>query len=325
MKLSRVVPMILIIVMVSADCAGQDKTSGLFAAFNRHASASQAALGASLLSSGSAAVIFFNPAGMQYLENTQASFTYLKLNPDLDQKFMTFALSKHLGSNFSIGLGGMSHSVGGIEGYNSSAEFTQMYKVNEWLGMLALSTDMIAPFGIGVNIKAASLKIAGSEGISATGFGFDYGIVYQQSQWFLISVSAQSAFKLNENEMSLPRIRSSMEFDIPFFWENRGGTFQLAATTQTEYGHWTTGFLGLHSSFPIVSGIKGYLNGRTPGQLLLTNSGTLAEQEFEPPDKWGIGGGITIDIGMDVKMKMEIAYLDEKYFDQLITTIEFIY
>jgi hypothetical protein len=61
---------VLLIAVSHVSVSGQTATHGLFAAFNRYANASQAALGVSLLSSGSASVLLLNPAGMQYLLDT---------------------------------------------------------------------------------------------------------------------------------------------------------------------------------------------------------------------------------------------------------------
>ncbi len=315
---------ILFITSGNYESAVAQQTSGLFASFNRYTSASQASLGSSLLSMGSAAVIFVNPAGMQYLENTQLSFTYLKLEPKLDQNFMTYAITKRFGEKFSMGIGGISYSVNNIEGYNSIAEFTEMHSLSEWLAIVSFSTSVVRPFSIGLNLKTASIDISGDLGLNEVAYAVDFGFTYQQSNWFLLSMSTQSPFLLNDDERSLPRLRSSIEIDLPFPKRNQGSALQVTTSTQTEFGHWSTGFVGIHAKYPVAKNIMIYANGRTPAFLLLTSAVTDDSQNFEPMESWGIGCGIIISMGLDFNLKLETAYLAEKYFNQLVSTIELI-
>lgn len=299
---------------------------GAFASFNRYASASQASLGTSLLSTGSATVQFLNPAGMQLLEENQLSFTYLRLKPNLDQDFMSYAATRRLGEKFSVGVGGMTYHVGEIEGYNEQAEFTDYYSLAEWLVNVSLSTDMIQPFSVGINLKAASLSIKGGEGgLEDMAYGLDYGFIYRHSDIFLIGVSTQSLLTVNDGERSLPRLRTSFEADIPIFKSKPAAAFHICGSTQSEFNHWTTGFLGLHLKYPITKAAIPFINARTPAFLLLSNDPDDNTSRFSAMEEWGLGTGILVELNSGFKLKLEVAYLDEKYFDQTITTMEFLY
>jgi len=299
-------------------------TYGLFAAFNRYNSSSQAAMGTGLLSSGSSTVLFLNPAGMQFLETTQVAFTYLKLKPDLDQQHMSYALTYRFGEDFSLGLGGVTYLVGEIEGYDEEARFTNMIDLNENLFVLSLATSVISPFHVGINIRGANQSISSIEPVMGMAYAMDYGFIYQQNEWFLLSMSTQSPFKMNRGERSLPRFRSSIEFDLPFFKKGKGAAFQISLNTQTEYGHWTTGVVGTHLQYPFTETFTTYLNVRSPSIVLFENDQQNPELEYYTLERWGISGGVQLGLMNDLKLKLELTYLNEKYFEQQITTIELI-
>ena len=307
--------------MITNTGIAQD-TYGLFAAFNRYNSGSQAAMGTSLLSSGSATVIFLNPAGMQFLESSQLAFTYLKLEPNLDQRHMSYAATYRFGKSFSLGMGGVTYLVDDIEGYNVDAEYTGMMDLNENLYVFSLATSIISPFHIGVNIRVANQSIHGDKPVEGTAYALDYGFVYQQNDWFLLSMSTQSPFKMNDGERSLPRLRSSIELDLPFFKKSQGAALQLSLSTQTEFGHWTTGVLGTHLQYPFTKSIVGYANIRTPSILLIENEIIDSDLGYYTQERWGVSGGIQLVVMNNFKLKLEMTYLNEKYFNQQITTIE---
>jgi|APSaa5957512622_1039677.scaffolds.fasta_scaffold47356_2 hypothetical protein len=304
--------------------ANSQDTHGLFSAFNRFTSGSQAAVGTSLLSSGSATVLFLNPAGMQFLERSQIAFTYLRLKPDLDQKHMSYAITYRFGDEFSLGLGGISYLVDNIEGYNQDAQYTGSIDLNESLFALSMASSILSPFQVGLNVKTAKQTISTTEPVNDRTYAFDYGFVYRQYDWFLVSVSTQSAFMMNDGERSLPRLRSSVELDLPFFHKSKGAALQLSMNTQTEFGHWTTGVIGTHLRYPFSEAMAGYINVRTPSVLILENEPIDTDLGYQTLERWGVCGGIKILMRNDFILKLEMTYLNEKYFDQQISTLEII-
>jgi long-subunit fatty acid transport protein len=321
-RLKIIVRTIIVTILIVTNTGIAQDTYGLFAAFNRYNSGSQAAMGTSLLSSGSSTVIFLNPAGMQFLETSQIAFTYLKLEPSLDQRHMSYAATYRFGKSFSLGLGGVTYLVDDIEGYNVNAEYTGTMDLNENLYVLSFATSIISPFHIGLNIRAANQSIHGDDPVDGTAYALDYGFVYQQNDWFLLSMSTQSPFKMNEGERSLPRLRTSIELDLPFFKKSQGAALQLSLSTQTEYGHWTTGVLGTHLQYPFTKSIIGYANVRTPSVLLIENKTIDTDLGYYTLEQWGVSGGIQLAIMNNFMLKLEMTYLNEKYFNQQITTIE---
>jgi len=322
LRLRKIVLILVILSLTMMSTVHAEDTYGLFAAFNRYNSGSQAAMGTSLLASGSSTILFLNPAGMQFLESTQIAFTYLKLKPTLDQRHMSYAATYRFGESFSVGVGGVTYLVDDIEGYDTDAQFTGMLNLSENLYILGFATSIISPFHIGVNIRAANQSISGDEPMDNMAYAMDYGFVFQQNDWFLLSMSTQSAFKMNEGERSLPRLRSSIELDLPFIKKAQGAAFQLSLNTQTEYGHWTTGVIGTHLQYPFTKSIFAYANVRTPSLLLFENEISESELGYYTQERWGVSGGIQMGVMNNFKLKLEITYLNEKYFDQQITTLE---
>jgi len=299
-------------------------TSGLFAGFNRYSSSGQAAMGTSLLSSGSAMIIFLNPAGMQFLHKGQLAFTHLKLDPNLDQKYFAYAITKGIGDAFSVGIGGMSYSVQRIERYDRDAQYLGDVRLDENLYLVSLSTGSVRPFHIGASVRYAVQNIPLPDTLKweEHAFAADYGFVYSQYDWLLLSVSSQTAFRTNDGERSLPRLRSSLEFDLPFFSKNSGAAWQMAISTQTEYGHWTTGSVGMHVRYPFHDKVTVYLNSRTPAFVLIKKDEFDTNLGYFPMEEWGLSCGIIMNSLGAFKLKFEFSYITEKYFNQQISTIE---
>jgi len=124
--------------------------------------------------------VYYNPAGLAFMEVRNVAVTYSFLS--LDRQFHFTGLSVPLPPRAGVGVAWIHAGVKNIEGRNSTGQVDEIYKTGEDVVLLSFANAFHPKLGIGLNFKILHNQMLD---IQATGLGFDIGILFQPVKWFM--------------------------------------------------------------------------------------------------------------------------------------------
>jgi hypothetical protein len=134
-----------------------------------------ASLGGSFVSNGDDPdVIFYNPAGMEFLNNTAVSFSFVKYL--LDINFASLSYSTQLSSFGRVGAAIRYANYGTFTGADDNGNLTGDYTAGEEALLLGYSNLLDKNFSYGASLELIYSSIAG---VSSSGIALDLGLHYQ--------------------------------------------------------------------------------------------------------------------------------------------------
>jgi len=159
--------------LLAANCFGAEGSSGgQFLRIGVGAKAS--ALGESGAVSSGAQSLFYNPAGLGAVKNTEAAFSQVKWISDMNYSNLAFA--KKAGAGV-YGLAVSYLSMPSIQKYNKfGAKLADTYSASDMAVALGYGRNLTARTGLGMNIKYISSKL---ESETASAAAVDAGIKYE--------------------------------------------------------------------------------------------------------------------------------------------------
>ena len=184
---------------------------------------------------------YYNPAGLPYLKNFSANFSYSFLS--LNRRFNYVGLSTPLKPKAGLAIGWIYSGVGDITSYNSIGEETGL--ISHGLHGIYFSFGIIIienRLSLGVSGKYLLEKMSDSEGTfdySGNGFGADFGVMLRATPWLsfgyqLKDVNAElqsNTDKIFERGMTLKNkfplsSRVGVSLLTPFKWIRLGYDFE---------------------------------------------------------------------------------------------------
>lgn len=161
----------------------QEMATGAGAFARLGASARAIALGRAYtaLAGDDAMGMFWNPAGMVLgkpvrLAVTDRFFGDGELGMDGVASFVSVGTSMHVSGNMAVGAGAMYFGVAGIEKYSDSAVYQGDFSNDELLALLSVAR-LEGPLTAGVNLRFIRQAFSGDFASSASGIGFDLGMI----------------------------------------------------------------------------------------------------------------------------------------------------
>lgn len=122
--------------------------------------------------------IYYNPAGLAYMDERNLALSYSFLS--LDRQFHFIGLSVPLPPNAGVGVSWLHAGVKDIEGRNSIGQVDETYQTGENVVLISFANAFHPRISLGINFKILHNQMLD---VSATGLGFDFGVLYQPLEW----------------------------------------------------------------------------------------------------------------------------------------------
>jgi hypothetical protein len=167
---------------------------------------------------------YYNAAGLPYLENKSANFSYNFLS--LDRRFNFIGFSTPLKPAAGLSIGWIYSGVGNITGYNSIGQETGT--IEQGLHAIYLSFGIFVipnTLSIGISGKFLIERISDQEdsfNYKGNGFGADIGVLFRATSWLFIGYQLKDVnAKLKSNTDDI--YERGMDLDNAFPITNRIG------------------------------------------------------------------------------------------------------
>jgi hypothetical protein len=175
--------------------------------------------------------IYYNPAGISRLKNTQVSLSYSSMS--LDRQFNYVGFSVPLPPFAGAAFGWINSGVGELVGYNSIGEVSGSIdnSLNAIYGSFSLNIieliqmdglaqnvrkDLLS-FGIAVKYLRESISDPDAFDYTGKGFGFDFGLILQPHERLTIGYQLKdvnASLKSNTNDLFSRGIESPNKFPV---------------------------------------------------------------------------------------------------------------
>lgn len=123
--------------------------------------------------------VYYNPAGLAFMKEKHVAFTYSFLS--FDRQFHFAGFSVPLEPHAGVGVSWLHAGVKNIEGRTNTGQIDEIYKTGEDVFLLSFANAFHPKIAIGLNFKILRNQMLD---ISATGLGFDIGVLYRPFEWF---------------------------------------------------------------------------------------------------------------------------------------------
>jgi len=122
--------------------------------------------------------IYYNPASLAFLREKQVALTYSFLS--LDRQFHYAGISLPVEPQAGLGVAWLHAGVKNIEGRTSTGYVDEIYETGEDLFLISFANAFHPQVSVGLNFKILRNQMLD---ISATGLGFDLGVMYRPFEW----------------------------------------------------------------------------------------------------------------------------------------------
>ena len=174
MKLKRYIVVTVILILTACNLFAQDGEAGQPGAFLR------LGYGVKALGMGSAftaiandgSALFWNPAGLSQLKQTELTGMYSILSMDRQQNFVS--ISFPIKNVATFGIGWLQYGISDIDKRDESGNPIGTFSDNEMAVMFGLGSSIGSNFSYGASVKYLDHTIDESK---SNGFGFDFGLL----------------------------------------------------------------------------------------------------------------------------------------------------
>ncbi len=143
--------------------------------------------------------IYYNPAGLAFLDERHVALTYSFLS--LDRQFHFAGYSMPLKPHAGLGVSWLHAGVNDIEGRTSTGQIDEVYQTGEDVFMASFANSILPQLSLGLNFKILHHQMLD---IDATGVGFDFGVLYRPFDWLAAGIQFKdllSGYTWNTQEL----------------------------------------------------------------------------------------------------------------------------
>lgn len=329
-----IVPLTLWLTVWTSSSEAQERAVGAASFIRLGSSARAIALGRAYtaLAGEDAMGMFWNPAGIAVERQTRFAVTDRffgdgELGMDGALSFVSVGASKPVRGNMAIGVGAMHYGVDRIEQYGTDAVYIGDFSDSEMLVLLSLAR-LEGPLAAGVNLKYIRQAFGGSVGTSASGIGFDVGLIARFWHPVRIGVMVRSKTDLDSDRVPISSSAgAAYERRVQLFGAAPRLLIALDIEQVKDRPARVHAGLGLERlvnfqsfAFSLRLGRNNqFLEQRLSGLLDVEFRDELAGEDFsEPNGQWGIGIGIeraelSLDYTLNRGMLHDPHYLSLSY------------